>query len=191
MRCFDQVIANVPTKELPKEADARARKEGKGKSKNGQKPASLGIFTIKFHYLGDYVSSIRKRGTTDSYSTETVSTLPWHYSRLTADTNLRQGELAHRLPKSWYGRTDRRDFKGQMTQIERRQARLSQICTALEPSDSKAQAKGNSGHRHDFFPDRRYSLGASQGEPLSLSLFSIVPGTTDSDKHLAVRSLTV
>jgi hypothetical protein len=77
MRRFDQEVAKVPTKELKKEADARARREGKGNSKNGagMKPATLGIFTIKFHYLGDYVSSIRKRGTTDSYLTETVSLL--------------------------------------------------------------------------------------------------------------------
>jgi hypothetical protein len=74
---FDQEVSTIPTKELPKEADARARKEGTATSKGEttRKPATLGIFTIKFHYLGDYVSTIRKRGTTDSYSTETVSLL--------------------------------------------------------------------------------------------------------------------
>ena len=67
----------VPTKELKKEAEARARralKSGKGATESAaQRPAELNIFTIKFHFLGDYVSTIRQLGTTDSYSTQTVS----------------------------------------------------------------------------------------------------------------------
>ena len=47
-----------------------------------------------------------------------------------------QGELAHRQPKSWYGRTDKRDFKGQMTQIERRQARLLRLRSRIEASSA-------------------------------------------------------
>lgn len=76
MRTFDRdTCSAISTKELQKEAEARARKEGNGKPKGttSRKPASLGVFTIKFHFLGDYVSSIRKRGTCDSYSTEIVS----------------------------------------------------------------------------------------------------------------------
>ena len=72
MRCFAQeVCAKTPTKESEKEADARARKEGKKSA--SKRLASLAVFTIKWHYLGDYVSSIRWFGTSDSYSTETVS----------------------------------------------------------------------------------------------------------------------
>ena len=71
--------SNIATKELAKEADARARREGagsKGKSRNGSTArwiATLGIITIKFHFLGDYVSTIRRFGTCDSYSTEIVT----------------------------------------------------------------------------------------------------------------------
>lgn len=70
--------SRVATKELAKEAEARARREAKGKGKGKaasatRKPATLGIFTIKFHYLGDYVPTIRRFGTSDSYSTENVS----------------------------------------------------------------------------------------------------------------------
>jgi hypothetical protein len=38
-----------------------------------RKPRKLTVFTIKFHFLGDYSNIIRRYGTTDSYSTETVS----------------------------------------------------------------------------------------------------------------------
>ena len=38
-----------------------------------------------------------------------------------------QGELEHRTPKARYLRTDRKDFVGQLTQIERREARIRRI----------------------------------------------------------------
>ena len=78
-----------------------------------------------------------------------------------------------------------------MAQIERRQARLSQIRAAMEPSHPQTpQPRGkSSGQRREYSsPDRRYVLAASQNEPLDLSLFTVVPGTTFSDKHLKVRS---
>jgi hypothetical protein len=86
MRLFDHVTCStVVTRELQREADARARREGKGKAANkgtaARKPAKLGIFTIKFHFLGDYVDYIRQYGTTDSYSSEMVSSHFSYYSR--------------------------------------------------------------------------------------------------------------
>lgn len=45
-------------------------------SKNDtRRPKTLNLNTYKTHSLGDYVSTIRKYGTTDSYSTEPVCTL--------------------------------------------------------------------------------------------------------------------
>ncbi|RXW25756.1 hypothetical protein EST38_g6 [Candolleomyces aberdarensis] len=78
VRLFDQkTCSTIATKELAKEAEARARRESKnnkGKSVTAsRKPATLGIYTIKFHFLGDYASMIRRFGTSDSYSTEIVS----------------------------------------------------------------------------------------------------------------------
>lgn len=76
-RFYRDTCSKVVTKELKKEAEARARRESKntnGQASSMRKPASLNIFTIKFHFLGDYVAVIRRLGTTDSYSTETVST---------------------------------------------------------------------------------------------------------------------
>ena len=70
------------TRELPKEADARKRRADANKSisKTATKPnASEGghirfnLSTYKLHALGDYADTIRRRGTTDSYSTQTVS----------------------------------------------------------------------------------------------------------------------
>ncbi|KAJ3496344.1 hypothetical protein NMY22_g19825 [Coprinellus aureogranulatus] len=54
MRVFDRdVCSHYDTKELQKEADARARRDAKnGKSaSSGCRKASLGVFTIKFHLL--------------------------------------------------------------------------------------------------------------------------------------------
>jgi hypothetical protein len=89
------------TQELNCEVDARSRRQAKdvarrtessmanekgtganakGKQKEDprlprqpRRKKSLNIQTYKFHALGDYVASIRRFGTTDSYSTEPVS----------------------------------------------------------------------------------------------------------------------
>lgn len=83
-------------RELPKEAAARARRaaknkntstkgKGNGKGKENEKGKGkqagsskkrvrFNLSTYKLHALGDYVETIRRRGTTDSYSTQMVST---------------------------------------------------------------------------------------------------------------------
>jgi hypothetical protein len=81
-RFYRDTCSKIPTKESKREAEARASREskaGKGSRNPGRKPVSLRIFTIKFHYLGDYASIIRWFGTTDSYSSQTVSTLHYLY----------------------------------------------------------------------------------------------------------------
>ena len=73
------------TKELPREAQARRRRQGQqnpsrsGQSqdvashaKYGQRPKGLNLQTYKLHALADYPSQIRIFGTTDSYSTQAV-----------------------------------------------------------------------------------------------------------------------
>ncbi|KAG2063716.1 hypothetical protein BDR04DRAFT_1131029 [Suillus decipiens] len=64
--------------------------------------------TYKFHTLGDYVSTIRRYGTSDSFSTEL-------------------GELEHHSLKARYSRTDRRSFVKQLTRIECHQAHICHI----------------------------------------------------------------
>lgn len=79
------------TVELPKEAAARSRRRARDQAKAGtskestgsgttpgsqskqRKKKGLNLSTYKAHSLGDYVRTIRMFGTTDSYSTQTVS----------------------------------------------------------------------------------------------------------------------
>jgi hypothetical protein len=86
----DKTCAEFPTKELERERVARARRQEKSKAKTtpgssesqsknlgtgGRKPKILNLKTYKYHALGDYASTIRQFGTTDSYSTQPVSFL--------------------------------------------------------------------------------------------------------------------
>ena len=69
------------TQELPSEVAARHRRQESQIKSGGPtsstsstaRPKSFNILTYKFHALGDYSSSIRMFGTTDSYTTQTVS----------------------------------------------------------------------------------------------------------------------
>ena len=74
----DTTQSAFATFELPKETEARNRrqKSGKGKEKaaaSGKKSKFLNLFTYKWHALGDYVRSIRLFGPTDGFSTQVVS----------------------------------------------------------------------------------------------------------------------
>lgn len=78
------------TKELRRETAARQRRALKRNTNQngsalpptdsgqqmGALPKKFNIHTIKNHSLGDYPDQIRRYGTTDSYSTEPVSTSP-------------------------------------------------------------------------------------------------------------------
>ncbi|TEB24443.1 hypothetical protein FA13DRAFT_1797302 [Coprinellus micaceus] len=193
MRRFDRdTCTPTPTKELAKEADARAKKEGaKGqKGSASQQPKSLGMYTIKFHFLGDYTSIIRRLGTTDSYSTQT-------------------GELYDREPKSWYPRTDRKDYEAQLSRIERRKARLARIRSAMDESQRstptlKAGDPPATGvplvkpTLQDTPLDAHYIIGQNQNQSISLDFFTnrfeagpideyLVDFIPSLKKHLALR----
>jgi hypothetical protein len=73
-----RVCPAYATRELARETRARLRRQSK--NANAENGASAGrilksfnLSTYKFHSLGDYVETIRRYGTTDSYSTEVVS----------------------------------------------------------------------------------------------------------------------
>lgn len=85
MRHFrDSTRSDFKTFELPREIAARKRQHQRTQdqaSNRGPSSASetssrkiktLNLFTPKFHFLGDYVSTIRMFGCTDSFSTQTV-----------------------------------------------------------------------------------------------------------------------
>ncbi|TEB15351.1 hypothetical protein FA13DRAFT_1721217 [Coprinellus micaceus] len=167
MRIFCRdTCSKISTKETQKEADARAKKAGK----NGQgkptgsaarRPVTLDVFTIKFHFLGDYSSTIRRVGTTDSFSTQT-------------------GELYHRFPKSWYPRTDRKDYELQLTHMERRQARLSDIRASLDSNSQGIGPSSDARLSNDSAPpgglgesllelERHYIIGANQNTSITFN----------------------
>jgi hypothetical protein len=71
------------TRELRREAERRQRRQSRSLVSNGEATVSthqtarrsktFNLQTYKLHALGDYSTSIRNFGTTDSYSTEPVS----------------------------------------------------------------------------------------------------------------------
>jgi hypothetical protein len=70
------------TSELPREKAARQRKAAKHSETNGTPPESNGariktfnLSTYKFHAMGDYPTTIRLFGTTDSFTTQIVRTI--------------------------------------------------------------------------------------------------------------------
>ncbi len=73
-RQFAVACANIDTRELPKEEAARGRREAvKGKTVAiGKKQKRLNLATFKYHDLGHVVPTIRRCGTTESYSTQVV-----------------------------------------------------------------------------------------------------------------------
>jgi hypothetical protein len=82
MRKFRDITQSAfATIELPKETEARKRRQSscKGKEKavasnaSGKKSKILNLFTYKWHALGDYVRAIRLFGPTDGFSTQVVS----------------------------------------------------------------------------------------------------------------------
>jgi hypothetical protein len=89
LRAFkERTCEAFPTRELERERVARTRRQEKSVANTGQgsagskrkKPASntrepkqLNLRTYTHHALGDYADTIRRVGTTDSYSTQPVS----------------------------------------------------------------------------------------------------------------------
>lgn len=87
LRLFARKTAKeFDTRLLPREVAAAARRKAATASKATNNPSStstkistaphskvLNLNTYKFHALGDYPATIRMFGTTDSYSTQTVS----------------------------------------------------------------------------------------------------------------------
>jgi hypothetical protein len=150
----------------PAGEDTNSKGKGKGKAteqfqdppvpKQPRRTKHFNIQTYKFHVLGDYVSSIRQFGTTDSYSTEPVS---WILLSIDILAYLSQGELEHRTPKGRYCRTDRRTFVRQLTQIERREARLRRI---KQRQRQRWPATHAEAHDIAYNPQLQHHIGQSE-----------------------------
>lgn len=86
----DFTCATFNAVELPKEKAACERKATQCSEKHGSIPESNGLRTkkfnlgtYKFHVMGDYVRTIKLFGTTDSFTTQIVSTVYFHTVHLT------------------------------------------------------------------------------------------------------------
>jgi len=171
LRAFSEQTCPVfATKELHREFNTRVRRQTEGvttsdetapsdshRKGNARLPKTLNLNTYKLHSLGDYVATIRKYGTTDSYSTEPVrDAFIFQFHLQLVNMYHWQGELEHRSPKSRFKRTSRKHFVRQLTQIERRQARLRHI---------RIQNQGTGTPLHEevaVAPDMHHAIGISQ-----------------------------
>ena len=142
--------------------------EQKGKEKKAQtsrNEVTFSIATYKFHSLGDYAAHIKMYGTCDSYSTESVSLWPL-LLMVNSHVCSSKGELEHRTAKSRYRRTDRKSFLKQMTEIERRQARIRKIRAKNTISPGQAVKDDIT-----LSPEVRYNIGKTENFPEDVGHF--------------------
>jgi hypothetical protein len=132
---------------------------------NKRRQKSFSLNTYKVHALGDYAATIRRYGTTDSYSTEPVRNICYHFSCKEILMVFIKGELEHRSAKARYTRTNRKNFTKQITQIERRQARLRRIREGHRRS-GKPQDEQVVGS-----PEAHHHIGKSQNNPEHITHF--------------------
>ncbi|KAJ2929664.1 hypothetical protein H1R20_g7412, partial [Candolleomyces eurysporus] len=123
----------------------------KGKSvdsKSKPKLVALNIQTPKFHFLGDYVKTIRTFGTCDSFTTEV-------------------GELMHRLPKKWYRRSSKKKICEEVVRHERKAAHIRAIRTQINASkETKKQIEEQ--RRAARKADIHHHIGINENYPISL-----------------------
>jgi hypothetical protein len=175
MRKFrDTTQSAFATFELPKETEARKRRQnsgkpGKGKEKaaagnaSGKKSKILNLSTYKWHALGDYVRTIRLFGPTDGFSTQVVSNF---FSPVYLVYICQQGELAHKIVKRLYGSTNKRNAKHQ---IAKRYRRLQRTRLALDRkrlhSTVTRQKTTNQDDKPDGDSELRYHISPSKNHP--------------------------
>lgn len=122
LREFQKITCtSIETQELKCEAEAhqcrQAKKQSIGPNSSTQNAGAvsscqlkmLNLETYKLHTLGDYTTTIRRYGTTDSYSTEMV------IIDMCIDTDIYLHVHHDRL--SWSIRLRKADTKGQVTRI--------------------------------------------------------------------------
>jgi hypothetical protein len=126
--------------ELPREIAARQKKSsnsaGAGTGPSGARPKAFNMQTYKLHALGDYVSSIKMFGTTDSYTTQIVCMRLHRVSKQLNPLSF-QGELAHRLLKRFYQSTNKQDPSKQLAKQERRRTRIRRLQESGNTKDNR------------------------------------------------------
>lgn len=109
----EMTCSTYQTTELPQESAARGRRQAALAAKQDigtpsislkAKIKHLNLTTYKYHALADYPNTIRRYGTTDNYTTQTVSTSFTKFPFLMRV----QGELEHRRLKRRYPRSGKK-----------------------------------------------------------------------------------
>jgi hypothetical protein len=162
---------------------ASAPSTGTGESANATNPSSeqepparkgtrkqkhLSLNTYTYHALGDYVKTISHLGTTDSYSTQSVSfrKLTLFFGLLTNGGH--QGELEHRTSKARFSRTSGRSIPLQLSRMERRQRHIRAIREKLHRPLSQTGPDAEDAVNN---PQMRYNIGKTQNAPVHVPTF--------------------
>jgi hypothetical protein len=184
------------TRELERERAARQRRQEKkavnaipgakpippGNNARNRKLKELNLKTYKCHALGDYASTIRRFGTTDSYTTQPVSfQLTAYFPPLNFGNH--QSELEHRTSKSRLPWTNGRSIPHQLAKIERRQRRIRTIREKLQRSRPQVETEDVAND-----PRVQYSMGKSQKWPVHVPTFL---KKNDGDPAIKVCNLTL
>ena len=174
LRTFaNETCPSFSAQELCHEADSRKRCQAReGKNGMAQTRGTSAITTgdrhskvlnlrmYKLHALGDYPTQIRMYGTTDSYSTQSVSCVG---VMLTLLINYLQGELEHQTSKRRFMRMSHKTFIPQLAAIEPHQAwiqciRMQQeVLSATDPTPEALK------HHH--------AIGKPQNDPQDINKF--------------------
>lgn len=140
LRKFSETVCpSYSTKDLPRETEARARKVQKADTIGTSTTAvttklrSFNMNTYKMHALGDYTTTIRRLGTSESWSTQVVSKTVGYPVLLFINSS--QGELEHRRVKRLYGRTNKNNYQEQIAKQEQRQRTLREVRRRLRDID--------------------------------------------------------
>lgn len=193
-RFANKTCSSFDTKELPSETSARGRQkvasERKKAEARGEAPAAnvssrqfkattrtFNMETYKLHALGDYVKTIRRFGTTDSYSTQMVSIFSFFYFMQSHYWYI-QGELEHRRVKRYFARTNKNNWCRQLTQRERRERLLNHIkknndavkSAAMTPTTAKGPKPQDNGDEPLPFtsPKDHYHMSESRADHIDI-----------------------
>lgn len=167
--------------------------------------------TYKMHALGDYAETIRKLGTSESYSTQVVRCF-FHLRKYLISWP--QGELEHRRVKRLYGRTNKNNYEEQIAKQEQRQRILREVRRRLNIMDTdptsaasvgkpkKSQMKSLEAHHYISHSGRTsITIGkyltknkadpAFKVKPILICIIALTPCTRTSYRNLSLISLVV
>ncbi|KAJ3531527.1 hypothetical protein NMY22_g8114 [Coprinellus aureogranulatus] len=127
-----------------------------------RKAIKIAIGTPKFHFLGDYVKTIRTFGTTDNYSTEL-------------------GELHHRSPKRWYRRSSKRNFRPEVLRHERKVVRMRKLRQRLESLRKACTKEIEEQKAAARMADIHHYIAQDQNAAVPLTRFTLDPECTEGE----------